>query len=199
MLTNKLCNPTHKDVKFPWDKGVNIRVASDSQTDLTLEQMDDFRPGKPGSEEVREQMEVFGLFLLDGDRNYDEQALSALKNCFKAREGQLRAFVERLRDSRIATGSPVTEEALNEAKRRGGYDVVEEDLDKIQKRIRLLEGVVSKGTERIKEELDPKKTCFATKPPREFPSETALEMFLLTLPEEQVNQHKELQAAMLGD
>ena len=161
--------------------------------------MDDFRPGKPGSEEVREQMEPYGLFLLDGNRGYDEQALNALQACLKKKEGQYRDFTERLRDSRITAGSPITPEAMEEAERRGGYDKFQRDIEITRERIQIInkvlteEGVIGK----VKEPLDPKRTCFATQPPREFPSVVALQLFLSNQKPGFVEQHEELQAAML--
>lgn len=201
MLTNKLCNPTHKLVKFQYDRGVNIKIEPDSTIDITMEQLNDFREGQPGSEEARQVLEYYGVFLLDGDRSFDEQALSSLRNTQKAKKGQLEAFIQRLRDLRIAAGSPVDESAMEEAKERAGYKVMEDDLDKISKRISILEKVVtSEGHRgRVREDLDPKRTCFACQPPREFPSETALELFLSDKDSSFVAQHKELQKAMLGD
>lgn len=199
MLTNKLCNPTHKDVKFPYSAGIDIRVPADGQTDLTVEQMDDFRPGKPGSEEARHHVEYYGLFLLDGDRSYEEQALEALKKTFKEKKGQLDSFVERYRSQGTATGAPVTDANLQEQKMKAGYNVMEEDLEILQKRINFLSKTLNaSGTKgKVKSTLDPKRTCFATKPPREFPSETALEMFLIDKDAAFVKQHKDLQKQML--
>jgi len=161
--------------------------------------MDDFRPGKPGSEEVREQMEPYGLFLLDGNRGYDEQALNALQACLKKKEGQFRDFVDRLRDSRITAGSPITPEAMEEAKRRGGYDKFEKDIEVIRERVGIIKSVLAEEgiIGRVKEPLDPKRTCFASQPPRPFPSEVALRLFLSNQKPDFVKQHEELQAAMM--
>jgi hypothetical protein len=201
MLTNKLVNATHKDVSFPYDKGVILTIPADGQLDLTMDQMDDFRNDKPGSEEVRNQLEYHGLFLLDGDRSYEEQAFTAIRHSISHKKNQYDAFVQRLRDSRIATGSPVTEEAMEEAVDRAGYITIQRDIDKLQKRIKVLEKVLEeKGPKgKVKETLDPRRTCFVTDPPREFPSETALELFLLDQEPDFVERHKTLQTGMLGE
>lgn len=200
MLTNKLVNPTHKDVSFPYNRGIYINIPADSQVDLSVDQMDDFRPGKPGSEEARIQLEYHGLFLLDGDRSYDEQALTSLKSTFKNKKSQLDGFVDRIRAQGTASGAPVTPDLIDEQKNKSGYAVMEEDLGIIDKRIKYLEGVLNaKGYKgKVKETLDPKTTCFITSPPRTFPSEHALEMFLLEKPDSFKKEHYALQKQMLG-
>jgi hypothetical protein len=199
MLTNYLCNPTGKDAKINWDKGVDIIVKADDKLSLSVAQMDDFRPGKPGSEEALKQLEYNGLFLLDGDKSYEEQALKALAACHRAKKEQLDSFVNRLRDNRIASGSPINDEAMQELKRVAGYLTFEEDVNSVKRRLEALRKIVnSKGTVgKVKETLDPKKTCFITTPPREFPSETALELFLLDQDPDFVAQHKAMQSQML--
>lgn len=201
MLTDRLCNATGKDVKFNWHRGINIIIPADSSIQLTVEQMDDFRSGKPGSEEVLKQLQYHGLFLLDGDKSYESQALEILNSCLREKKGQLDAFVNRLRDSRIAAGSPVDEAALNEAKTQAGYNIIEKDIESIRKRISILEGVVAEQSTKgqVKKTLDPKRTCFLTQPPREFPSETALELFLSDQEPDFVAKHKALQAEMIGE
>ena len=157
--------------------------------------MDDFRPGKPGSEEVREQMEPYGLFLLDGNRGYDEQALNALQACLKKKEGQYRDFTERLRDSRITAGSPITDEAMAEAERRGGYDKFQRDIEVIRERVSIIRDVLNEQgvIGRIERPLDPARTCFATM--KEYPSPLALKLFLQTQTPEFVEQHESLKVA----
>lgn len=52
-LITKLVNPTPFDVEIPYEKGISIHIPADGEVDLTMGQLDDFRPGKPGSEETR--------------------------------------------------------------------------------------------------------------------------------------------------
>ena len=49
----RLRNPTPFDVKIPYERGVYINIPSDGEVELSMEQLDDFRPGKPGSEAAR--------------------------------------------------------------------------------------------------------------------------------------------------
>jgi hypothetical protein len=162
--------------------------------------MDDFRPGKPGSEEVKSQLDYYGLFLLDGDLSYDSQALKSIQASLKSKKDQYDGFVKRLRDSRISTGSPVTEESMEEAIRAADYDRIEDQVIKLKKREEILRKTVSaEKSPSVKEDLDPKKTCFVTDPPRQFASETALKMFLSEQDAEFVKKHEALQRAMLGE
>lgn len=194
ILTNKLVNPTPFDVQIDWDKGVVIPIPGDAQVDLTMAQMDDFRPGKPGSEEARHLLEYNGLFLLDGDRSWDEQALEAIEKALKEKKSQFDAFVGRIRDSRIASGSPVDDDAMSEIVERAGYGKIEAQCQTLSQRAQVLKDLLrgSDTAGKVKERtLDPKRTCFITKPPREFPSETALKLFLMEQSKEFQEQHAE--------
>ena len=166
-------------MEIPYDKGVVIKIPADSQVDLTMGQMDDFRPGKPGSEEARHLLEYYGLFLLDGDRSWDEQAVDAIDKSLREKKLQLDAFVSRIRDSRLAAGSPIDDDTMQEVIARAGHDKTQDQCELLEKRKKYLNNVLrdvgAKG--KVKETLDPKRTCFITQPPREFPSETALQLF----------------------
>lgn len=199
--TNKLCNPTHKDVKFPYDRGVNLKIPADSFIELTMEQEKDFANNLPGSEEARQILDYHGLFMLDGDRSYEEQALESLRKTVREKKAQLDNFVDRIRAQGTATGATVSDENLEDKKYKAGYKTFEEDLKVLEARVKYLSGVLTQSgfKGKVKAQLDPRRTCFATKPPREFPSEVALEMFLVGKPEEFVSQHRELQAQMLQE
>jgi len=201
MLSNILCNATGKTVKINWDKGVNIIIGADNRAELTSEQMNDFRPGQPGSEEVAALLAYNGVFLLDGDKSYEEQALTALRGCYRAKKAQYDAAVQKMRDNRLGAGLTVTDEVMEEAKRMTGYVTFEADVKSIKRRVDTLSKIVeAEGVEgKVKGMLDPRKTCFVTQPPREFPSEVALELFLLDQPADFVSQHKEMQSQMLGE
>lgn len=163
--------------------------------------MDDFRPGKPGSEEARVQLEYYGLFLLDGDRSFDEQALEALKKAYKAKKDQFDEFIHRQRESGTISGQVVTPELLEEQKQKSGYGGLEKDLTQLKQRVDYLEKILGgKGHKgKVKDMIDPRLVCFGTSPPKVFASETALEMFLLDKSEEFKKQHYTLQKQMLAE
>jgi hypothetical protein len=196
-----LVNATGFPIKLHYDRGVYIRLEPDGVKELTMEQMDDFRPGKPGSEEVRLQLNYHGLFLMDGDRSYDEQALEAVSASLKEKQQRFEGFVGRMRDSRIAAGSPVDEATMAELVERSGYSALEREIEGLKGREKFLRAAVTEAgpQRRQRTSLDPKKTCYVTEPPREFPSETALAMFLSEQTEEFRARHEELASAMRGE
>ena len=72
-------------------------------------------------------------------------------------------------------------------------------VDKLKARVGVLSAVVNEDAHKgaVKQTLDPKRTCFVINPPRQFPSETALRMFLLENPEIAA-EHKRFVAAAEG-
>jgi hypothetical protein len=180
-----LINPTPFDVAIEYQAGQIIRVAADGETTLTMQQLDDFRPGKPGSEETRKILEMEGVFLQDSDLSYDFQALTTLRACVTERQRRIKDFTERTRNSRIAGGATVDEETMNDLLEGSGYNDMQRRVDKLVARIKILEGIVNADVNKgsVRETLDPERTCFVTVPPRQFPSKTALKMFLAENPE----------------
>lgn len=199
ILTNKIVNPTPFDVEIEWNRGVILKVAADSELELSMEQLNDFRPGQPGSEEVKQITDYFGLFLLDGDRSWEEQAVHAIEDSLKAKKAQVEGFVNRVRDSRISQGSPVDDAAMDEILRTSGQDKIREQCESLDKRLKFLRKLLGeKGTKgKVKETLDPKRTCFITQPPRQFPSEAALELFLMDQSPEFRAKHEEYKKSMV--
>jgi hypothetical protein len=181
----KMINPTPFNVKIPYQLGVSIRIPADGEIDLTMEQLDDFRPGKPGSEETRKTLEFEGVFLQDSDLSYDVQALQALQSFVRERKARVKNFVERNKAARLKQGAACTDAEMDELKSSAGYSVMEANVSKVEARIRILEKTVNadmnKGS--VKQTLDPTRTCFVINPPRQFPSRTALAMFLAENPE----------------
>jgi hypothetical protein len=145
----------------------------------------DFRPGKPGSEETRKILEMEGIFLMDSDLSYDYQALAALKACVAERSKRIKEFTDRTRNSRIAGGATVDDETMNDLLEGSGYAQMGRGVDKLKLRIGILSEIVNADANKgsVQETLDPERTCFVTKPPRQFPSKTALAMFLAENPE----------------
>ena len=179
-LIAKLVNPTPFDVEIPYEKGISIKIPADGDLDLTMGQLDDFRPGKPGSEETRKILTFEGVFLQDSDLSFDLQALNTLKACVRDRQDRINTFTDRTKNSRLAGGASVDDESMAELLVSSGYARMQEGTDKIKTRIKILQGVVdadkSKGS--VRQNLDPERTCFVINPPRQFPSKTSLAMFL---------------------
>ena len=178
-ITDKLHNPTPFDVKIKYDRGIVIQIPADGQVTLSYAQTDDFRPGKPGSEEVKKTLNHLGLFLLDSDRSWDVQALDALKASIQAKSNQLKEFVNRTRNNRASAGTPLTDEALEEILVVSGNGTLRDEIEKLKNRVKLISETVSSDTSaRVKNPIDPDRTCFGTQPPREFPTKLALKVFL---------------------
>lgn len=175
-LTNKLCNPTPWDVTLPYEKGVVLKIKRFGEHDLSMQQMDDYRDGKPGSENVQEVLNYFGLFLYDSDRPYNNQALRALKASFKAKRERLNqvktGIVER--SANLPGGGPPVDEQL----KRLGFAGLEREIEVLKQQIAKYEQSVVEEDTRVSKKLDPTRTIFVMDPPTEFPSREALEFFL---------------------
>jgi hypothetical protein len=180
-----LINPTPFDVKIEYQAGQIIRILADGETQLTMQQLDDFRPGKPGSEETRKILDMEGLFLQDSDLSYDFQALVALKACVTERKRRIKDFTDRTRNSRIAGGATVDDDTMRDLLEGSGYADMERGVVKLVSRVKILETIVNADANKgsVRETLDPERTCFVTVPPRQFPSKTALMLFLSENPE----------------
>ncbi len=176
----KLINPTPFDVKIPYERGVYINIPSDGDVELSMQQLDDFRPGKPGSEAARKLLDFEGVFLSDTDLSYDLQALRALETAVRERKDRIKTFIDRTRNSRIAGGATVDDATMDDLIENSGYGRMQKDVDRMVARIETLQGVVKSDATggAVRQNLDPKRTLFCINPPRQFPSVTALEMFL---------------------
>jgi hypothetical protein len=176
----RLVNPTPFDVKIPYERGVYINIPSDGDVELSMQQLDDFRPGKPGSEAARKLLDFEGVFLQDTDLSYDLQALQSLKTAVRERKDRIKTFVDRTRNSRIAGGATVDDATMEDLIENSGYGRMTRDVEKLESRITTLNTVVNADESRgaVRQTLDPKRTCFVINPPRQFPSETALAMYL---------------------
>lgn len=181
----KMVNPTPFEVKIPYSRGIYIVVPADGETELSMEQLDDFRGGKPGSEETRKILQFEGVFLQDSDLSYDFQALTTLRSAVREREERIKTFIDRTRNSRIAGGATVDDATMEDLIQSAGYGRMQDDVDKLKARITTLSTVVNEDEAKgsVRQTLDPKRTCFVINPPRQFPSETALAMFLNENPE----------------
>lgn len=182
--SSKLCNPTPFPVKLNWNKGVNIKIGAFGAAELTMQQMDDFRPGKAGSADVKSVLDYYGLFLLDSDRPYDNQALEALRRAHDAKKAQYDAAVRNITDRRAAAGVAPNEDALEETLRQMGLVELRRKIEVLQEAVQRFRKVVGdKPEQSLRRQLDPKRTVFVLEPPEEFPSVAAMEFFLDQNPE----------------
>lgn len=179
-LTNRLQNPTPWEVRINWDRGIDIVIPPFGETELTVAQMDDFRPGKPGSEDVQNLMDFHGIFLLDSNRTYNVQALEAVERAIEKKTVLYREVRESTRKSHQSeSGQKLSEEALEEQMRMLGYDKFGRQVERLKKMARnLSEAVGDRSGETVKERLDPARTVFVVDPPRQFPTVEMMEEFL---------------------
>ncbi len=180
-----LVNPTPFDVSIPYTKGIEIHIPADGEVNISMQQLDDFRPGKPGSEETQGILDFEGVYLQDSNLSYDFQALHSLKAFVGSRKDRIKTFTDRTKGSRVAGGVAVDENTMSELLKEAGYGKMQEDVDKVVARIKILEQIVSDDEEKgsVQTALDPERTCFVINPPRQFPSKTALTMFLSEHPD----------------
>ncbi len=179
-LTTKLVNPTPWPVKYPYERGIYINIPADGEVELSIGQMDDFRSGKPGSEEVRKNMQFEGIFLLDADLSYDVQAHDAVKSCIRSKTQRYKEFVERTKNSRLAAQASIDDSTKEELIVSSGYGKMREQIATLEKREKTLAKAMAsdRTAGKIRDTLDPERTCFILQPPRQFASKLALKMFL---------------------
>lgn len=185
-LTNKLMNPTPYEVKLPYNRGVKLTVPSDGELQVTMEQMADFREGQPGSEEVRKTLDYHGLFLFNSDLSYDIQAFNALQASVRTKKEMRREFIERLKNNRLQAGRPADDDTIEEAVESSGWGVnhklsIGAQIEKLEARTKLLITKLQDAADNSKnrETFDLTKTFFGLDQPKEFPSTTAMEMFMI--------------------
>lgn len=182
--SSKLCNPTPFKVEINWDRGVDVIVEAYGASELTMQQMDDCRPGKPGSAEIKHTLDYFGVFLLDSDRPYDNQALDACERSLRAKKEQYDAVVLNLTNSRAAQGIAVNDDAMEETLRLMGYLDKRKEIEALGDAVKAFREAVGDQPEAsLRQQLDPKRTVFVTDPPRQFPSVASMEFFLTQNPE----------------
>jgi hypothetical protein len=193
-ISNKLCNPTPFDREIDYERGIVIKVPAENSVQLSVSQMADFQEGRPGSEEARLKITTQGLFLFDNDREYDVQALEALKLCVKHLEGRYNEAVARLQDMHITANLDANPEssAFQNKLRTMGLLRLKTECEKLKARITVFQEAVGPESTftQTTPKYDPERTCFVTDPPREFPSKTALAIFLAENPEVKAKHDK---------
>jgi len=189
-ITNRLCNSTKFNAVINWHAGIDITVPGDGFVDLDINQADDFRAGKPGSEEVQLLMDAKGIFLRDMDLPYEVQALSCLQRCLKAKRTQYVESVNNIKARRAQQGIHDSEESLREMLRQLNFHKLEEQINSITARIRFYEKELQPEDRKpTRERIDPKKTVPWTNPPRVFETELQCQMWLNEQGEEDQKRH----------
>jgi hypothetical protein len=189
-ITNRLCNATKFNAVINWHAGIDITVPGDGFVDLDINQADDFRAGKPGSEEVQLLMDAKGIFLRDMDLPFEVQALACLHRCLKAKRTQYVESVNNIKARRAQQGIHDSEEALKEMLRQLNFHRLEEQIDSITTRIRFYEKKLQpEDRKSVRERVDPKKTIPWTNPPKTFETELQCQMWLEEQGEEDQKRH----------
>lgn len=180
----KLENPTPWDVRLDWgNRGQRIRIPAFGSKEITAEQQADYTPGTPGEDAVYAELNYYGVFLLDIDRPYDNQALEALEKARAARKEKYDGAVRRMADRRSQMGVSPDPEALEEAVKQMGLVEIRQQVKTLEAQITKLRSLVGPERRTARPKLDPARTVFVLDPPREFPSIAAMEFFLELNPE----------------
>jgi hypothetical protein len=165
---------------FHYGAGVLINIEPFSAYELHYTQMEDFVPTRAGWPNVKEDLEVKGLFVLDPDRPYDNQAYDAVKRSRILKEEKYRAGREEMKNAIARLGLQFSEENLTERLTRAGYMRLKKECEELLEQEKFYEGIIKAEEVKVNKKftLDPKRTVFVTDPPREFPSESAMIYFL---------------------
>ena len=131
----KMVNPTPFDVKIPYERGVYISIPADGEVGLSMQQFDDFRPGKPGSEAAKKLLDFEGVFVADSDLSYDYQALQALQIAVRERKERIKTFIDRTRNSRIKGGATVDDATMEDLIENTGYGRMSKDVEKMESKL----------------------------------------------------------------
>lgn len=188
-LSNKLCNPTPFDAEINYSQGVVVVIPSDGHTILTKGQMDDFDETQPGYEETRQILETKGLFLEDPNREYDAQAVEAIRNAIKIKKDRINDCITTLRGLLLKENMDANPESdiFQERLKQMGITGLERQVDILEKRVNAFKKALGPDFDSAitatAPRLDPERTCFVMDPPREFASVTALNIFLEENPE----------------
>ena len=180
-LSDKLYNSTPFDARIPYDRNY-INIPGDGYVQVRAQQLEDFMPGRPGTEEVRALLNSYGCFLFDTDKSFDIQMLDALKAFVKDRDKQYKDFIDAQVADRVRAGAgQPSEEDLAPVIQRAGLDILKSKIETCRSRAAKLETELRSSGElntgRAAPKFDPERTSFGTSPPREFPTTRARDAF----------------------
>jgi len=196
---NKLYNPTPWDTKWEYSRGIVLYIPAFGELQLeNIQMVDDFRPDKPGAENVQMNMATLGFFLYDPNKSYDSQALLCIQGMKRELSERLRTSTQSLRSMMAASNMQVDGEPFEEILRQHGLDLVKNKIKILESLEKQYESAVKVYGSSVEERgFDPERTVFAIDPPREFPSKAAMSAFL-GLPENKTikKAHDEYQARL---
>lgn len=186
-LSHKICNPTPFEVEIDWGKGQIVVIPADNSVTLTSEQAQQVYPDQAGYAEIKSMLDSYGVFMEDSDRDFDSQALEALRACFKQKNQRLGEMTKRQQEVNLAMGIDANPDSsiFKEKLASIGGAAIKEHMEALKKRIDIYSKVVTEAQEESKKPrvLDPARTIWVLDPPREFPSVIAKEIFLVENPQ----------------
>ena len=178
-MAYKLCNPTPFEARIEWSPGCPIVIPADGEIELSHEQGDDFRLDKPGSEGVLEVTRPQGVFLLDDSRNYDVQALEALREAAGRKMAEYRRRVESMKKLKSESGIMPDAESLAQIVEDTGLNKLKKEAEVCDKRAKTIAKAIEGLEETVRDSFDPERTCYVLDTgPKEFKSKLALALFL---------------------
>ena len=178
-MAYKLCNPTPFEASIEWSPGCPIKIPADGEVELSHEQGDDFRLDKPGSEGVLEITRPQGVFLRDESRNYDVQALEALREAAGRKMAEYRRRVESMKKLKSESGIMPDAESLAQIVEDTGLNKLKKEAEVCEKRAKTIAKAIEGLEEQVRDSFDPERTVFSLDTgPKEFQSKLARQLFL---------------------
>lgn len=180
--TARLVNPTPIAVEWPWHRGVVLKVDAFGYKELDAQTMEQFMPDQPGADGVQQLMNHYGVFLQDSSKTYEMQAEEAVRASIKAKTELATECEKGVRGRAAQSGNSHNEDAISNELERSGYTKLFNEVKMLQKVLKDLSAANAKTRRTAHEQYDPEKTLLFTNPPKQFPSATAMKMFL-SMPE----------------
>lgn len=164
-------------MSWKYHRGVELVIPPFGSLEVSAEIMQQLMPDQPGYENIRTDLDHYGLFLRDNTRTYESQAVDAIIASLKAKEQIYNEANTNIR-SRAAQAGNVTEDAIQHKLEAGGYMRLKADIAELTKIKTLLEKKTQKERKKH-EQYDPERTLLFTNPPMVFESATAMQMYLM--------------------
>src|SRR3990167_9288835 len=111
-FSTKLCNATPFLVKWAYHRGIELIIEPFGSLEVSADIMSQMLPDQPGYENIRTDMDHFGVFLRDNTRTYESQAVESIKASIKAKKQIYDEANNNIR-SRAAQAGNVTEDAID--------------------------------------------------------------------------------------
>ena len=183
-MAYKLCNPTPFEARIDYEPGRPIVIPADSEVELTHEQGHEFRLDNPGTETVLEVTRPQGVFLRDDSRNYDVQAMEALRGSARLKKAEYARRVDSLKKLKSEQGTMPDEASMEQMINDHGLGKLLRDAEVCDRRAKAIAEATKDLQETVRDSFDPDRTCFVLDTgPKEFPSRLALQLFLEENPE----------------